>query len=360
MKRILSIPLLALLLLPSCRTHARSYHVGAEDYVLATRDAGERRRETYQLQARGDGSIRVTSEFDRRRAFLGFQVVELDKQKAENRGVKPYAGLLVSGVYPDSSAAAAGVMAGDVLLSLDGAETVYLPQIAKAEAKLKDAQVVQAKVLRGQDVMDLQLETRLLLERVSESEEISLEAPAVPHPRPYAGAVLRGIPAVWCERIFGAPRQAVVVTSVEVGSPAWLAGIRSGDVIDDVDGRPVPDVHELTRQIADRGAAGEAMVWSVQRGPGERHEGTVQLADFSGETRLSVPLLACYENGTFEDSWSLLMGLLMRNRNRYVHDSSTRTVQTHNVFSAVLGLFRVDSAPGRTEVRLLWLIRFET
>jgi hypothetical protein len=50
----------------------------------------------------------------------------------------------------------------------------------------------------------------------------------------------------------------------------------------------------------------------------------------------------------------------MRNRNRYLANMATRRVQTSNVFSAVLGLFRVESSPDETEVRLLWFIRFDT
>jgi PDZ domain len=351
--------LAALSLLASCRTNLRSYHVGAADYVLATRALEGGRKETFQVQARGNGSLRLTSEFDRKRPFLGFQLAELDKAQAERRGVRPYTGLLVTGVYPQSSAAEAGVLAGDVLLSIGGVETVYLPQATKAEAGLSEQQQVVAKVLRGQEQLDLTLETRLLSERVTDVQEIPLDA-GEPQPRPYAGVTLRGIPELWCERIFGAPRQAVVVLGVDVGAPAWLAGIRAGDVIEQVDGQPVGDVNQLTRQIAERGEAGQSMVWAVRRGPGDRHEGTVQLADFRGETRLVVPLLACYSNGTDVDSWSLLMGLLMRNKNRYVHDPATRAVQTHNVFSAVLGLFRVESGPHSTRVRLLWLIDFET
>jgi membrane-associated protease RseP (regulator of RpoE activity) len=360
MKRTHCLAVCVLAFASACRTYVGDYHIGAADYVLATRKADDGRQETFHVQPRGGGSLRMTAEFDRRRPFLGFKVVELERDQAEKRGVRPFSGLLVTGVYPDSGAAEAGVLAGDVLLSLDGADLVYLPQLTKAEAKLSDGRSVAMKVLRGTDTLDVSVSARMLTERITEVQEIALDAPPVGSPRPYAGAVLRGIPGVWCERIFGVARQAVVVASVEVGSPAWLAGIRGGDVIDDVDGKPVPDVQELGRLVAERGAAGDTMVWTVRRGASERHEGTLHLDDFSGETRLSVPLLACYENGTYEDSWSLLMGMLMRNRNRYVADASSRRVQTENVFSAVLGLFRVDSSPGRTQVRLLWFIRFET
>lgn len=353
--------LLSLSLLPfaACRTWIGSYHVGADDYVLATRDGPAGSKEVYRLDGRNDGQLRVLREHDRERPFLGLQVMEIDKARAEQRGVKPYAGLLVHDVYPGSAAAEAGIGAGDVLLSIDGKDTVYLQHVPAAEAGLKDGQVALASVLRGQERLDVPLRTRLLKERVTDQEEVPLDAPQSSH-RPFAGVTLRGIPAAWCERIFGAPRQAVVITNVEVGSPAWLAGLRAGDVVDTVDGAPVPDVQALSNLIHERGEREEAVTFGVRRGQGPAHTGTVELGDYSGETNAWVPLVFRYENGTYEDFWSVgPFGLVMSNRNRYEADSSTRRPRTRNVFNAALGLFRVETTARQTEVRLLWIISFD-
>jgi hypothetical protein len=348
--------LVGLSLLTSCRTYYSSYTVSAADYTLATRALPDGGSETFRIVDKG---LRIVREFDRQRPFLGFKVAELVKPAAERRGVVPYSGLLVTETYPESAARAAGVLAGDVLLRLRDTPTVYREHLPEIERGLPAGQNVIAKVLRGQETLDLTLDVRLLTERVQDVQDVPLEAPPPP-PRPFAGATLRGVPAVWCERMFTSNRQAVVVTDVEVGSPAWLAGIRSGDVIDQVDGEPVPDVSELSKRIVTRGEAGQPMRWSVQRGPGEAHEGTLDLHDYSGETNFVLPFLVCYENGTFSDSWSLLMGILMRNKNQYVMDQQSRQVQTRNVFSALFGLIRVDSRPDETRVRLLWFIRFDT
>lgn len=361
MNRSLLILLLsALASLPACRTYVGQYYIGADDYVLASRDLSDGRREQFRLQVRGEARLRHSIEYDRERPFLGFQLAEIDKPQAERRGVRPYVGLMVRGVYPGSSAAEGGVLAGDVLLAVDGRETVYLPQVAAIEATLRGDQAVPVRLLRGQEPVELSLRTRLLRERVTDEQDIELEAPSDLH-RPYAGVTLRGIPPVWCERIFGQPRQAVVVTNVEVGSPAWMAGVRAGDVIDQVDGAPVPPVAELMRRIAEHGPAEQTMTWLVRRGQGQAHEGRLELHDYSGESNAWVPLVFYYRNGTYEDRWTVgPFGLLLSNRNAYVADGSTRRVQTRNVFSALLGLFRVESSPDQTEVRLLWLIRFDT
>ncbi len=354
--------LLAALALTSCVTYHGQYYVGSDDYVMATKEGPNGAKEKFELvvgSARGDANLRVTTEFERERPFLGFQLLELDKQQAERRGVKPYSGLLVKGVYPKSSAEAAGVMAGDILTSIGDQETVYLPQVAEHESRLTADQNVTVKVLRGQTPLDLTLVAKLLKERVSESQDIPLEVPETI--RPYAGVNLRGIPLVWTEKIYGEKRNAIVVTNVEVGSPAWLAGIRGGDVIQKVDGAPSPTVQELAREIARRGEQEQPMRWQVTRRPGETFDADLHLEDYSGETNFWFPLVFCLENSAYSDKWSVgPLGLILSNRNHYVADSTSRTAKTRNVFSALLGLFHVETGPRETEVRLLWFIRFDT
>lgn len=356
------VALLPVLLSVACTTYGEHYHVGAEDHVLSSRTAANGLSETISLHVRasgGDASLEVTTETSTERASLGIQVAELDRQRADNRGVKPFSGLLVVGIHVPSGADEAGVEVGDVLLSLGGKETVYLPQLEQVESTLQADQVVKARVLRGQTEEEISLTPRRHERRGTRVETVPLERATITH-RPYAGVTLRGIPAAWCERIYGVVREAVVVTSVEVGSPAWVAGVRGGDVIEELDGAPVPPVSEVTRQIAERGPAGDKMRLRVRRGE-QSHEAELELSDYSGEANVWIPLIARYQNGAYMDRWSLgPFGLLLSNRNSYVANTATRAVQTKNVFSAVLGLLRVESTPHETDVRLLWFLHFDS
>ncbi|MBX3464309.1 MAG: PDZ domain-containing protein [Planctomycetes bacterium] len=349
----------ALVGLPACTTYNHQHYVGADSYALATRTGPGDLRETFHLDVRGstgDASLRIVSDYERERPFLGLQLLELDGQAAAHRGVTAFSGLLVQGVYPQSAAAEAGVLAGDVLLQLDGQPVAYLAQAASLEAALRIGESVPARLLRGQTPLDLELQARPLRERVHDSQDIELERAFVPT-RPTLGAGLRGIPAVWCERIYGRPCNAVVVTSVEVGSPAWLAGIRGGDVIETVDGAPVPPVAELSHRLREQGPGSQTQ-WQVRRGD-MVYETSITLEDYSGERQVWIPLVFRLEDGVYSDRWTLgPFGLLAGNRSHYVADTSTRAVQTSSVFHLLFGLLRVESAPQSTSVRLLWLIRF--
>lgn len=345
-----------LLVAGGCRTYHVHYQVGSADYELARRVEADGRVESYRLEVRGEAHLRVLTEYDRERPFLGFQLAVLDAPAAERRRVQPYTGLLVRGVYPGSSAAAADVRAGDVLLSLDGRATIEVAQVYAIERQLAVGQRVAAQVLRDGERLDFQLASQRIRERVTDEQSIPLEAPALLH-RPYAGASLLGIPAVWCERVFGSRRQAVVVTSIEVGSPAWLAGMRGGDVIETVDGAPVPPVAELSARIAERGAAGQPMQFVVRRGSNPVHMADVQLGDYSGERTLWVPLVLRIEDGTYEDTWTLgPFGLLLSNRNHYLANTQSRVVEKRNVFAALFGLVQVTTTPTESAVRLFWFL----
>lgn len=339
-----------------CRTYHVQYQVGSADYELARRTEADGRVESYRLEVRGEAHLRVLTEYDRERPFLGFQLAVLDAAAAERRRVPPSSGLLVRGVYPGSSAAEAGVRAGDVLASLDGRATIEVAQVYAIERQLTVGQRVAAQVLRDGERLDLELASQRIRERVTDEQSIPLEAPALQH-RPYAGASLLGIPAVWCERVFGSRRQAVVVTNIEVGSPAWLAGMRGGDVIEAVDGAPVPSIAELSARIAARGALGQTMQFVVRRGANPVHTAEVQLGDYSGERTVWVPLVFRIEDGTYEDIWTLgPFGLLLSNRNHYLANTKSRVTETKNVFTALFGLVQVTATPTESSVRLFWFL----
>lgn len=357
MKRLLAVCLLALPFAASCTSYSVQHFVGSDDYEVARIESADGAVETFRLH--NGRSLRVTTDYERDRPFLGFQVQEMTKPRAEQRGVKPYSGLLVTGTDEKSSARQAGVRNNDVLLAIDGQEIVYLDQLADVEAKLRDQQAVQVQLLRGAQEIQVELRANMLHENVRDSQEIALQSPP-PSPRPYAGVKLRGVPSVWAERMLGEPRNAVIVSEVEVGSPAWLAGVRGGDLIETVDGAPVPEVDVLSQRIAAKGEAGQTMTWGVRREVGRTYEAEIALEDYSGTAGVGIPLLFSASNGVYEDKWRIGWGLIMGNRNNYVANQQTRRVETRNRFSALLGLFKVDSRPDETRVRLLWFIHFDT
>lgn len=351
--------LLSSLLLPmaaGCTFHSTEtsrQFVGSRSYEVARVADSDGASEVFKLVS-GD-NLQVVTESSRQRPYLGVGCVELTKERAEERGVKPYSGLLVTSTAADSGARRAGIRQHDVLMALDGEAVVYEEQLVEAVAALRDGQQVQARLLRGDQVIEVPATVGLVTRQERDVEVVPLIAPT-PAQRPYAGVTLRGVPADVAERMLGRPGGAAVVSQVEVGSPAWLAGVRGGDILEQVDGEAVPPVEELMQQVVLKGSAGETMTWKVRREAGQTYEAEVALSDYSGSSGVHVPLVLKANSGVYEDNWSLGMGLLMSNRNNYVVDQESREVETRNRFSMLLGLLKVDSMPEETKVRLLWFI----
>jgi len=334
------------------------YFPGTERYEVSrvTREDGSLEKYVLQVgQANGDATLEVITEYDRERGCLGLEVVDLDRAEAERRGVKPYQGVLVTGILPRSAAAAAGVLAGDVLLAVDAQATVYADQLPAVEGRLRPFRAVPAKLLRGQAELEVQIEPVAKKERVADAQPIPLDAP--PPQKPYAGVVMRGIPRAWAERMFADRRNGVLLASVEVGSPAWVAGFRAGDVLEAVDGGPVPELAELARLIADRGEQQQEVTLRTRRGAADRHEAAVELGDYRASRQVWLPLVFRVRDGAAEDRWSAgPFGMIANNRSRYVSGSHRRGPQTQNVFNALLGAFRLEEGPHETNLRLLWII----
>lgn len=348
--------LFLLLLAPACTIYPYEPFLEPGPLALADVRGQDGGHDVYELDLRVSSGphLNVRSEYPRSRPFLGLKLRELDKAGAEQRGVAPYSGLLVTGTYPKSAAEAAAVLAGDVLLSIAGKPIVYLDQVQGVEALLQVGDAVNLQVLRGQTAIELAATPRALLEQVRDDQSVPLElAP----PQPYAGAGLAGIPAVWCEKIYGKPREAVVLTGVEIGGPAWLAGFRSGDVVDAVDNGPTPSAAALRQLIVDRAPEATPILLQVSRGGRDEHTAQLIPRPRGGTKEFWFPLVFHLRDGVYQDKWSVgPFGLIMRNKNRYLADVDSRRVATRNEFSAVLGLIRVETDPDETDVRLLWLI----
>jgi serine protease Do len=114
---------------------------GARARITAPRVAGTRFRPQRVIRPR---SIRPMTI---RRGPIGMQMLSLSPQMAEYFGLGQRSGALVTWVDTDSSAAKAGLKAGDVILSISG-ETVKDLRDAWRSLRQKAGETVEIKVMR--------------------------------------------------------------------------------------------------------------------------------------------------------------------------------------------------------------------
>ena len=152
-------------------------------------------------------------------------------------------GALVSRVFVESPAEAAGLRGRDRIVSIDG-ETVASPEelIAKVRAHDAGAWLSFGVVRQGRE---LDVDARLVARPAEISSRRVIQG--------FIGVEAIDLPATLREH-FGAPAEAgVMVSAVAEESAAEAAGLRLGDVIYEVDGEPVRSLAELRELIAGAG-----------------------------------------------------------------------------------------------------------
>ena len=181
------------------------------------------------------------------RAWLGVSIQPLTSDLAKSFHAKHPTGLLVSDVTADSPAAKAGLRSGDILLELDGKQVETPGEFARVLERGAPGQMARLKVWR--DAGEKTFEVRL------GEEPDERETPASGRAKQMLGLEVEPI----------TPDMGVIVTRVDRGSPAGEAGVRAGDVIREINRRPVrtiADFERLTKQVRE----GDRVTILLQRG----------------------------------------------------------------------------------------------
>lgn len=186
------------------------------------------------------------------RGVIGLTVQPLTRDIAEALGLKDQRGVLVNQVAPGSPAERAGLRAGDVLLSFDGTPLADGGQYRNRAAMAEPGSTVVLGVIRDGRRMDVPV-------RVGRLDEVALAAAQTVQT---LGVMVRALSAEEARR--ARVEKAVLVTAVERGSLAALAGIAPGSLILEVNRKPVGTPAEFAAALA--GADNGAMLRLQENG----------------------------------------------------------------------------------------------
>ena len=199
-------------------------------------------------QLRGKGKVT--------RGYLGVLIQKVTPEIAESLGMEKSTGALVANISKDGPAEKAGVKVGDVIVEFDGKEVKDSGDLPIIVARTPVDKKVRMKVLRERKEVTLTV-------AVGELKEEEVVA-AVPEKGELGMTVQRLTPQI-AESLGLDKADGVVVTAVEPGSAADEAGIRRGDVIMEIDRKPIRSLDEYKKSVAAI-RKGKGVLFLVRRG----------------------------------------------------------------------------------------------
>jgi len=190
------------------------------------------------------------------RGWLGVSIQEVTPGLAKSFNLKEKKGALVAQVISGSPAEKAGIEQGDIIVEFDGKEVNDSKDLPRMVASTPVGKAVTIKLLRNGKVLDRQM-------KVGEMEE-KVEVAEAPSHKSLGITVQNLTPEI--ARGLGLKKDTgVVVTRVESGSPAADAGIQTGDVVHEVNRKPVKNVEDFVQKV-DQAKGQDNILLLIQRG----------------------------------------------------------------------------------------------
>lgn len=176
------------------------------------------------------------------RGWLGVGIQGLTPALSAKFGVKDGEGVLVNEVFEGDPAHKAGMMPGDIILTVNGREVDTPNTLARVIAGFTPGDRPNIEVLRDGKRKNLTIE---LAEKKDEAVPVSLPK----RPEDFWGLNVKNLTPEIIERYKIKSENGVIITHVENGSPAESEGIKEGDLIREVNQIKVSTIDDFKNVI---------------------------------------------------------------------------------------------------------------
>jgi serine protease Do len=176
------------------------------------------------------------------RGWLGVAIQPVTPELAKSFGVNEATGALISGVTADSPAQKAGLQRGDVITRYDGRVVARASDLPRAVAETPVGRAVPVEIVRDGQRKTVTVQVARLADEDVAAASSSDEGT-------HLGIAARSLTPQLAQQLGVPDARGVLVQEVEEGGRAQTAGLAPGDVIVEVDRKPVASVNALQQAL---------------------------------------------------------------------------------------------------------------
>lgn len=178
------------------------------------------------------------------RGWLGVSIQSVTKDIAEYYGLDEKKGALVMEVFPGDPADKAGIKAKDIIISIDGKDIDDTRSLTNIVAQIPVDKKVKIKVLRDG-------KTKTFKVTIAKRDDKSIAqggSDTVDEGEDLGLTVMEITPEI--ERRYNIDRKSgLLISDVKPGSPAAKAGLKPGELIDEINRKPIRSVEDFAKAL---------------------------------------------------------------------------------------------------------------
>ncbi len=192
------------------------------------------------------------------RGWLGVSIQDLTPDLAEYYGVKDGKGALIGEVFEGDPADKAGIKPKDVIIEVDGDKIDDSRDLSQKIAEIRVGDKITIKVVRSGKELTFRVD---IAKRTEDKESLALKQPME---ETVLGMTVSALTKKLARRFNISETEGVVVVSVEQEGPADKADVQEGDLILEIDHKPIKTLDDYQSQI-EKVKKGETVPFLIKR-----------------------------------------------------------------------------------------------
>lgn len=192
------------------------------------------------------------------RGWLGVSIQDLTPDLAEYYGVKDGKGALIGEVFEGDPADKAGIKPKDVIIEVDGDKIDDSRDLSQKIAEIRVGDKITIKVVRSGKELTFRVD---IAKRTEDKESLALKQPME---ETVLGMTVSALTKELARRFNISETEGVVVVSVEQEGPADKADVQEGDLILEIDHKPIKTLDDYQSQI-EKVKKGETVPFLIKR-----------------------------------------------------------------------------------------------